>query len=85
MFGLYSGRNTSIYFLINKSALARVMCVDFLGFLTLSQHYKQSQMQLQLQACKYLPSKTVLLQLMNLGEAVTSFLVRATSCATFVR
>lgn len=59
--------------------MAKVIYVDLLGFIILFQQCKQSQAQLQLQACKYLPRKTVLLRLMNLGEADTSFLVRATN------
>lgn len=53
-----------------QECISLIIYVGFLGFMTLFSTMQTEPATLQLQACKYLPNKAVLLQLMNLEEAV---------------
>lgn len=51
--------------------ISLIIYIGFLGFMTLFPTMQTELATLQLQACKYLPNKADLVQLMNLGEAGT--------------
>lgn len=73
----YSVEGTIQFIFYLQECISLIIYVGFLGFMTLFSTMQTEPATLQLQACKYLPNKAVLLQLMNLGEV--DFVARVTN------